>query len=250
MGGGFLSIGFQHQRSSRVHLTLYRRYAMYRVRQPMDIFFFLLDSILLINCFPCLSSLTTIVRFGSDHLPLLFSLSHRVYTMTKRDSLNGIWILDKDRGQWSMRGYLETLNVTELAIQAHEKGESDNDTYHTIELDDKQVKIIKRSRVNNDLVVELILGKEHVEYLEPGQRPKKSLATSTDLTQLEITSSLMTMNGMAHVKDSKKLVQEENKSVLVQELTIQNEQTGVSHTTIRYFNPFDGELEPRELEVS
>ena len=61
--------------------------------------------------------------------------------MTQRDSLNGTWILDKSRGKWSMRGYLETLHVTELAIQAHEKGETDSDTYHTISLDPTQNKV-------------------------------------------------------------------------------------------------------------
>ena len=75
-----------------------------------------------------------------------------------RDSLNGSWILDKNRGDWSMRGYLETLNVPELAIQANEKGENELDTIHIIEFSTSQeagetehkVEIIKRSRVNND----------------------------------------------------------------------------------------------------
>ena len=53
-------------------------------------------------------------------------------TTITRDSLSGSWILDKNRGNWSMRGYLETLNVPELAIQANEKGETELDTIHTI----------------------------------------------------------------------------------------------------------------------
>jgi len=76
----------------------------------------------------------------------------------RRDSLNGCWILDATRGSPSMRQYLETMGVDELAIQANEKGESEQDTYHTIELSGTTIKIIKRSRVNNDLVVELTLG--------------------------------------------------------------------------------------------
>ena len=32
-------------------------------------------------------------------------------------SMNGTWILDKRRGSPSMRGYLETMGVTELAIE-------------------------------------------------------------------------------------------------------------------------------------
>jgi hypothetical protein len=66
-----------------------------------------------------------------------------------------------------MRQYLETMGVDELAIQANEKGEAEHDTYHTVELTDRTVKITKRSRVNNDLVVELTLGEPLVEYLPP-----------------------------------------------------------------------------------
>mmetsp|Transcript_18592 Transcript_18592/g.46120 ORF Transcript_18592/g.46120 Transcript_18592/m.46120 type:complete len:227 (+) Transcript_18592:87-767(+) len=160
--------------------------------------------------------------------------------MLKRDDLNGGWILDKSRGEWSMRGYLETLNVPELAIQANEKGENELDTVHVIELSEDKVKITKRSRVNNNLVLELVFGNELVEYLKPDQRPKKQLATTEDPGQhLKIESSLLTVNGMAHVVDIKRLVQEDKGSVLVQELTITNPESQKSHTTTRYFNPKD-----------
>lgn len=168
---------------------------------------------------------------------------------TKRESLHGVWKLDKNRGEWSMRGYLETLNVNELAIQAHEKGESEYDTFHTITIDGDDIRIVKRSRVNNDLVVELTLGVEKVEYLQPGDRPKKMLATTSQdpETDLNIQSSLLTMSGIAHVTDTKTLVQEEgDKSVLVQVLTITNEQTGNTNTTTRYFIPHDEPLEALE----
>lgn len=155
-----------------------------------------------------------------------------------RGDLNGGWILDKTRGEWSMRGYLETLNVPELAIQANEKGESELDTVHVIELNDEKVKITKRSRVNNNLVVELVIGNELVEYLKPDERPKKQLATTENPGKhLKIASSLLTVNGMAHVVDIKRLVQEDKGSVLVQELTITNPESQKSHTTTRYFNP-------------
>jgi len=160
-----------------------------------------------------------------------------------RDDLNGSWILDKGRGTWSMRGYLETLNVPELAIQANEKGESELDTVHKIELKDDSVKITKRSRVNNNVVVELTLGKELVEYLKPDDRPKKQLATTEDPGKhLKIVSSLLTVNGMAHVTDTKRLVQEENGSILVQDLTIRNPDSNKTHTTTRCFNPHDEPL--------
>jgi hypothetical protein len=139
-----------------------------------------------------------------------------------------------------MKDYLETMGVTELAIQAHEKGEIENDTYITIELEPPKVKLTKRSRVNNDLIIELELDKESLEELLPGDRVKRSLATSQSqsLDHLQIESSLTTMNGMARILDIKTLSQEEEKTVLVQELTVTNEQRGVSHTTTRYFNPY------------
>lgn len=160
-----------------------------------------------------------------------------------RETLEGAWILDKNRGSWSMRGYLETLHVSELAIQAHEKGELEHDTIHTISFPGNtgnfsSVQIVKRSRVNNDLVVALTLGEEHVELLKPDSRPKKMLATTEDPGRhLLIQSSLLTMNGLAHVTDVKRLVQEGEGSVLVQELTIVNAKTQESKTTTRYFKP-------------
>lgn len=161
----------------------------------------------------------------------------------RRSTLNGLWKLDKSREEWSMRGYLETLNVNELAIQAHEKGELDQDTLHKITIDNSRIHIVKRSRVNNDLVVDLTLGDEKVEFLQPGDRPKKALATTEDpATHLRIQSSLLTINGMAHVTDIKRLVQEPDRTVLMQELTIVNEQTGASNTTTRYFIPTDQEF--------
>lgn len=166
----------------------------------------------------------------------------------ERTTLAGAWILDKSRGNWSMRGYLETLHVNELAIQAHEKGEQDHDTIHNITFPDMnfdKVRIVKRSRVNNDLVTELVLGEEAVEYLKPDDRPKKSMATSDDPGKhLKIKSSLLTMNGMAHVTDVKQLLQEGNRSILVQELTIVNEETNQSNTTTRYFIPHEMKMEP------
>ena len=161
----------------------------------------------------------------------------------KRSSLNGTWILDKSRGdEWKMNNYLATMDVDPLAIEAHEKGEMEHDTIHTITLTDRSVEIIKQSRVNNQLRVQLVLGEESADYLPPGNRPKKSLARSDHLGHVEIVSSLLTVNGMAQVKDVKNLVQEsDEKSVMVQELTITNEATGKSCTTIRHFLPYNDE---------
>ena len=156
----------------------------------------------------------------------------------RRDSLNGVWILDKSRVPWSMNEYLRTMEVDELAIEAHEKGEREQDTIHTITLTAERVKIVKQSRVNNNVVVELDLGQERTEYLPPLDRPKTSLATSDNPSHLRIQSSLQTVNGRAKVTDIKTLQQEDDKTVLRQQLTIVNEQNGQSSTTTRYFVPY------------
>jgi hypothetical protein len=168
--------------------------------------------------------------------------------MARRESLQGCWILDKTKEPWSMNKYLETMLVDKMAIEAHEKGEKEHDTYHTIEfLVGNRIRITKRSRVNNDLVVELVLGKEQVEYLVPGNRPKRALAHSDHPGHLCIQWSLQTVNGNASVTDTKRLENPEgagdgndsnNPCHMVQELTVVNEQTGQKHTTVRYFVPY------------
>jgi hypothetical protein len=140
--------------------------------------------------------------------------------------------------------------VNELAIQAHEKGELDHNTFHTIstDADCSEIKTVKRSRVNNDLVVELAIGEEKVEYLQPGDRPKSSLATTMEDslgTHLIIQSSLLlTMNGMAHITDIKRLVQESDDITVIRTfrffvfcLTVKAIETNVSDLVGR--KPFD-----------
>ena len=212
----------------------------------------------------------------------------------RRKTLNGCWILNKSRDNWSMNEYLRTMNVDPLAIEAHEKGEKEYETYHTIDFINKNngVKIVKRSRVNNDVVVELNFGQEYQQYLQPNNRLKSSIATSDHLGHICIKSSLVTTDnhGTAIVTDIKRLLTIEETSeapptlpiltkmtpkegdngnakaedtegskmeiiapdcsplesativttttVMVQELTIQNVETGQSHTTTRYFMPF------------
>lgn len=179
----------------------------------------------------------------------------------RRMTIEGCWILDKTRDNWSMNEYLQTMNVDPLAIEAHEKGEKEHDTFHTIDFVERgKVRIVKRSRVNNDVVVELILGKESIQHLQPSNRPKCSVATSDHSGHLCIKSSLLTTDhGTAIVTDIKRLqrngtlsdtndekvilnsssnLESPDDVVLLQELTIINEGTGKSHTTIRYFNPY------------
>lgn len=154
----------------------------------------------------------------------------------KRETLNGCWILDKTKEPWNMNGYLEIMDVGADAIAAHEKAEKEHDTYHTIELTRRTVSIIKRSRVNNDLKVELELGREKIEYLEPNNRPKRMTAKSEGPQHLCIESFLLTSNGMAIVRDVKKLNSENG--TLEQTLTVRNETTGKTHTTTRVFRPY------------
>jgi hypothetical protein len=146
--------------------------------------------------------------------------------------------LDKGRGNPSMRPYLETMGVNELALEAHEKGEAEFDTFQTIALGRDRVEIIKRSRVNADIRVDLELGVEHVVLLPPGNREKKSLALSDHPGHLRIQSSLHTLSGLARITETKNLLQEEERTILVQELTITNDLTGQTSTTTRYFVPY------------
>ncbi len=158
-------------------------------------------------------------------------------------SMNGTWILDKRRGQPSMRGYLETMGVTELAIQAHEKGEEENDTINIIEFDHEFFKVKKMSRVT-DLGLELKLGQEFRQVM-PGERTKTVLATSDNPGQsVKIVSRMPTMNGVATVVDTKTLQREGSLLLLVQTLVVKNERTGKEHTTVRYFIPHQGDVGP------
>lgn len=168
-----------------------------------------------------------------------------------RTSLSGTWVLDKSRGTPSMRGYLEAMNVDQLAIEAHEKGEAEHDTLHDIQLTDTTYQIHKLSRVN-DLKLDLTLGQELVEVLPrhpaAGERTRRSLAKSDHPGHVCIDSVLKTVNGTARVNDVKTLTRETDPktgapiSIMVQTLTIVSEETGSSHTTTRYFVPFSGEI--------
>jgi hypothetical protein len=168
-----------------------------------------------------------------------------------RDSLNGKWVLDRNRGNPSVRDFLETMGVSPLAIEANEKGDADHDTIHDITLTQTQYAIKKLSRVN-DMNLNVSLGIEQVKPLLPGERIKRTLATSAHLGNVIIVSSMPTMNGVARVTDEKNLVQETAidgtpRSIYVQKLTILNENTQISCDTNRYFLPFEGEAAPTAL---
>jgi len=159
-----------------------------------------------------------------------------------------------------VRGFLETMGVSELAIEANEKGDSEHNTIHDITLTPTQFTIKKLSRVN-DMILDVTLGSEQLKPLLPGDRIKKTLATSDHPGHVKVESTMPTMNGVAKVTDIKTLVQEnvqdvnntssdptaQTTSMYVQQLTILNENTQKSHAATRYFVPFEGEVAPTAL---
>jgi len=150
-----------------------------------------------------------------------------------------------------MRGYLEMMNVHELAIEANEKGDSEHDTIHDMTLTETHFSIKKLSRVN-DFTLSVKLN-ETANAIINGNKKRTTFATSEHLGHVKVESTMPTLNGMARVTDTKTLEistnQNNNSQVTLckQELHILNEATGKSHTTIRYFLPHSGEIGPTAL---
>ena len=143
------------------------------------------------------------------------------------------------------------MGVDELAIQANEKGEADHDTFHDITLTDDRLRIRKLSRLN-DIELDVELGTEQVKTLHPGDRTKRTLATSDGQGHVQIESTMATTKGVARVTDIKTLKYEtlpggESRSIYVQQLTITSEKTKMMNSTTRYFVPFYGEIGPTAL---
>jgi hypothetical protein len=178
-----------------------------------------------------------------------------------------------------MQNYLAVMDVDPLAIEAHERADMETDTVHTITITPNGLyRIVKRSRVNNDLVTELPLADggggssssssfsniteeptsrrqesspgqaatEVVTYLPPGNRRCASSAVSRDggTTHVQVTSTVETLNGVAVVCDTKLLLQEEehDRTVLQQTLVITNQSNHKRSKTVRYFLPIDGQV--------
>lgn len=178
-----------------------------------------------------------------------------------RRDLNGAWILDKTRGQPSMRGYLETMGVHELAIEAHEKGDLESDTVHVITLTDTTLRLKKLSRVNdftmevavintnnatiNNQAAALIDDDELLDaVLSDSKAKQRTIAISDNPSHVKIFTKMSTINGTAAVTDIKTLITNDvdiHGNILPvglkQELTITNELNGKTHTTTRYFVP-------------
>lgn len=202
-----------------------------------------------------------------------------------RPTLNGAWVLDRNRGSPSAKGFLQTMSLSDHAIEANEKGDQEHDTIHDISLTSQHFSITKTSRVN-DLTLNVTLGQEHLETMERVEdkyskesatakmdRWKKTMATSEHLGHVRVETSMPTINGIARVLDVKTLVQEtipinggistitnpsslvdqlpqqqETQSIYTQHLTIWNETTGNKcDTTIRHFRPYHGQTRPTAL---
>jgi hypothetical protein len=187
------------------------------------------------------------------------------------NSILGAWILDKSRGQPSMRGYLETMGVNDLAIEAHEKGDAEHDTVHTMSIGPSLQPhvppvfcIFKQSRVNNlQVTVPMdqqwhdtdlgVMSKGGTAYVSPkalpvGPPPERRIKSTRVVMEasdrIRIESKLPTMNGIARVVDLKTLISNDVDingralpAVMKQELTVWNEKSKQSHTTVRYFVP-------------
>ena len=148
--------------------------------------------------------------------------------------------MDKTRGEPSMRRYLETMGVSELAIVAHEKGEAEVDTMNIITINETKFQIKKTSRVN-DLEEEYDIGIETNTKLTPGGKEKWTLVQSDSPAHVCVTTKMPTMNGLAEVTDIKKLVILEDVGfpMMMQSLSITNKDTEKTNLTERYYIPVE-----------
>ena len=152
--------------------------------------------------------------------------------------VNGTWRLDVDRGD-PMGPYLTVMNCSEMAIEAMEKGEKEVETIHRLSIKNNELRIQKKSRVNdvderyklNEKIITTISNKKDGSDC----KQKSTFVTSEDngKTSVTIKTIMPTINGLAEVVDARRL---ETGNVMYQELTITNFDTSVSSTTKRWFN--------------
>jgi len=179
-----------------------------------------------------------------------------------RKSLNGLWLLDKEKGSYSMRGYLEAMAIAEEIIQLHEKKEAEKDAAFEISLTDTQC-MVKHfywqdfESKSKGKVLRLNLGEEVVESIKasgsPTEQKRRTEATSTGQTHICVKRSMMTASGYANIRDTKVLIEprvfngltgsyvrdKTKHPMMRQELTINNESLGKQHTMVRFFLPID-----------
>jgi len=179
-----------------------------------------------------------------------------------RKSLNGLWLLDKEKEPHSMRGYLEAMAIAEEIIQLHEKKETEKDAAFEIALTETQYTLKHFYWQDSDSkskgkVLRLNLGEEMVESVSirgiPTEQKRRTVATSDDQTHVCVTRSMITASGIANIKDVKVLIEphvfdgstgsyvrdETRYPMMRHELTVVNESLGKKHTTIRFFMPID-----------
>lgn len=185
---------------------------------------------------------------------------------TIRDTLNGIWLLDKSLSS-SMRGYFEIMSISEEIIHRHLQIEANKTAVNDITLthDGYRLKHFLLESTDEAQVFSLPLNSEETISIsrpkEKNDRKKTTLMRSTlGLDTVKVTCSIDTIHGFkALVTDKKSLIKvqtynhsvrkEESKpactwlpeesTLMKHELRVFNESTGENHTTTRYFLPFD-----------
>mmetsp|Transcript_18782 Transcript_18782/g.39101 ORF Transcript_18782/g.39101 Transcript_18782/m.39101 type:complete len:192 (+) Transcript_18782:39-614(+) len=169
--------------------------------------------------------------------------------LPRRPNLNGAWRLDPGRGD-NIRGYLTTMNCSDMAIEAMEKAEKEVDTIHVISLTPTVYTITKKSRVN-DLRESFTMNTRcstHIAITKDGSstKEKTTYVTATDdLTSVIVKSVMPTTNGIAEVVDARRL----ESGWLYQELQITNLSTGQSSLTRRWFSPCEPPVEEVPVQI-
>lgn len=179
-----------------------------------------------------------------------------------RKSLNGLWLLDKGKGPYSMRGYLEAMAISEEIIQLHEKKEMEKDAAFEISLTEKQYTIKHFywqdfESKSKGKVLQLELGEEVVESIKvygvPTQLRRQTVARSSGQTHICVTRRMITANGYANIKDVKVLIEprvfngstgsyvrdKTKYPIMRHELTIVNESLNKEDKMVRFFMPID-----------
>ena len=171
------------------------------------------------------------------------------YLKKNKDSLCGVWILDRSLGNPSMKLCLEAINLPQEIIDAHIDKKEGMDVMCHINLTESHFKI--RSFYIQDTetpprVMNLPLGEEIVER----HGGKRTLVTSKRRNQVEMKISMMTVSGFIEYWDTKELVPftsielpqdypDRPERVMRQNVTLKNNDSGEKHSLVRYYLAVD-----------
>lgn len=171
------------------------------------------------------------------------------YLKKNKETLSGIWILDRSLGSSSIRPCLETINLPQEMIDAHVDKKEDMDVMCHINLCDSRFKI--RSFYVQDAetpprVMNLPLDEEIVERYGG----KRTLITNKSPNQVVMKISMMTVSGFMEYWDTKEIVSlvdvelpkdytDRPERLMKQNVTLKNHDSGKSHSLVRYYLPVD-----------